>query len=80
MINPDLEAEFIRILSDHFNIPLNSLSPETQFEGDLGFDSLQMYEVLIIAEEGTKRVLPIEKITGDLTIAGLISLIIATPA
>lgn len=58
----DRDGVVIGILADYFEIPPHAISAETRFVDDLGFDSLQMLELLILVEEAAGVTLDIEHV------------------
>lgn len=61
----------VEILADHFELPVDKLMPDMQLGPDLGFDSLQMFELLVILEEGLDVTFAMEDFSSELTLQSL---------
>ena len=45
------ESRFVKIVSDHLNERVEDIKPESRFADDLGADSLDLVEILMVFEE-----------------------------
>ena len=56
-----LSQQVIELVSNYINIPKEQISLDSQFVADLGFDSLDVVEVIMLAEEKFDIVVPDEE-------------------
>jgi len=47
----DIDLRVRKIISEHLNVPLMRVAPETSFFRDLGADSLAKLEIIMVIEE-----------------------------
>jgi len=57
-----VEEKVVGILAEKFKVPPESIKPETSYVNDLGADSLDMNEVLMLLEEEFELTFPDEDI------------------
>jgi len=56
-----LSQQVIELVSSHMDIPKEQISLDSQFVADLGFDSLDLVEFVMLAEEEFNIVVPDEE-------------------
>ena len=59
--NPELWMKVKKIIADRLNIMEYKITPDSEFRGNLGADSLDMYELIYAAEENFSIMIPDDK-------------------
>ena len=68
-------APLVKTLANYFVLPAERLTANTRLRDDLGFDSLQMFEVLVLIEEAAGQLLEVEELGADVTLGALADLL-----
>ena len=60
---------FILVFEDYFGFPANSIGPTSRLLDDLGFDSLEMMEVILLLDSVSDSLVPLELVDSIATVS-----------
>jgi acyl carrier protein len=60
-----------KIISEESNVPIGSISPETNIIRDLGIDSLALLDMVFRLEQELKMVVPVQRWLADVAQRGM---------
>ena len=61
MVHDEVVEKINQVLINEFEVPADKIRPETKINEDLGFDSLDAVDMLVLLEESVNAKIDVEK-------------------
>jgi acyl carrier protein len=77
MTHDEVIAKINKVLIDEFEVPVDKIRPEAKINEDLGFDSLDAVDMLVLLEESVNTKIDVEKFKQVKTLNDVYELVVA---